>query len=36
MYLIKMEDYPNHAYETWQNLPETLKREMEEWVENPI
>jgi hypothetical protein len=34
--LLKWKIYPNHAYETWQKLPETLKKEMENWVDNPI
>ncbi len=34
--LLKSKLYPDHAFETWQNLPEILKREMEEWIENTI
>jgi hypothetical protein len=34
--LLKWKIYPDHAFETWKNLPEILKREMEEWIENTI
>jgi hypothetical protein len=34
--ILKQKLYPDRAFKTWQKLPEILKREMEEWVENTI